>query len=169
MTQRTLAIGDIHGDLGQLERIMAFIDADRTREGITNYQVIFIGDLTDRRDQSKGVLDYLLDGLTRNEPWIILRGNHDRMFSLFLEENGAQDPILRKDLTWLHPRLGGNTTMASYGVDALEDRDPVAIHGRVTFEGREIHFAKINANKRFGLLQFTDNKFCESSMELALG
>lgn len=124
MTNPIYAVGDIHGDLVQLERIINWINADLARKQPDSHQVVFVGDLVDRREDSCGVIDYLIKGLADQEPWIILKGNHDRMFSLFLEENGAQDPILRKDLTWLHPRLGGNTTLASYGIRVDDTANP---------------------------------------------
>lgn len=124
MTHPFYAVGDIHGDLVQLERIIDWINADLARKQPDSHQVVFVGDLVDRREDSRGVIDYLIKGLADQEPWIILKGNHDRMFSLFLEENGAQDPILRKDLTWLHPRLGGNTTLASYGIRVDDTANP---------------------------------------------
>lgn len=124
MTHPIYAVGDIHGDLVQLKRIITWITADLRRSQAEHHQVVFVGDLVDRRENSRGVIDYLISGLSRNEPWVVLKGNHDRMFSLFLEEGGAQDPILRKDLTWLHPRLGGNTTLGSYGIAVNDNTNP---------------------------------------------
>ncbi len=37
------------------------------------------------------------------------------MMTLFIDHK-EQDPKLRTDLTWLHPRLGGLTTLDSYGI-----------------------------------------------------
>lgn len=122
------AIGDVHGDLAKLQSIMERITDDWKRAGRPDYKVVFIGDLVDRRSNSKGVIQYLIDGLADGQPWVILRGNHDRMFSLFLDHPANADPILRPDLTWLHPRLGGNTTLASYGINVSEDSDPAALH-----------------------------------------
>jgi len=52
----------------------------------------------------------------------VLKGNHDRMFSLYLTDIKAHDPALRRDLSWLHPRLGGAATLASYGVPNAAER-----------------------------------------------
>ncbi|MDR6267206.1 metallophosphoesterase [Roseobacter sp. N2S] len=113
------AIGDIHGDLEQMLMLHERIAADIAAQGIGAHQIIHIGDLVDRRFNSKEVIDFLIKGLAKGEPWVVLKGNHDRMMTLFLDHK-AQDPILRKDLTWLHPRLGGLTTLDSYGVDGFD-------------------------------------------------
>lgn len=112
------AIGDIHGDMEQLETIHAQVADDLAAHPAQDHQIIHIGDLVDRRFQSKQVIDYLIDGHETGKPWITLKGNHDRMMTLFID-NKAQDPILRTDLTWLHPRLGGLTTLESYGITGL--------------------------------------------------
>lgn len=174
MTHPIYAIGDIHGDLIQLKRVISWIEADFQRHAADTYQVVFIGDLVDRREDSRGVIEYIIDGLDAGEPWIVLKGNHDRMFSLFLEENGAQDPILRKDLTWLHPRLGGDTTLRSYGIDATEDSDPQELHAEalgkvpahhrrfladlpISFETDDLFFAHAGVNPEFGLDNQTED------------
>jgi len=58
----------------------------------------------------------------------VLKGNHDRMFTLFLTDPLAQDPGLRADLSWLHPRIGGGATLASYGIRSPADRRSRPVH-----------------------------------------
>lgn len=125
MTQTLYAIGDIHGDLEQLQTAHAMIEDDAKGRAHT---VIHIGDLVDRRPDSKPVIDYLMSGQTAGKPWVVLRGNHDRMFAIFLQDPFAADPILRPDYTWLHPRLGGRTTLLSYGVEYAEDKPLQQLH-----------------------------------------
>ena len=84
------AIGDIHGDFDQLQTILARIDADCAECRITEQTTIFIGDLVDRREDSRRVIDCLMDGIEAGRPWIVLKGNHDRMFSLFFDDLGAR-------------------------------------------------------------------------------
>ncbi|HBU14156.1 MAG TPA: serine/threonine protein phosphatase [Gemmobacter sp.] len=117
------AIGDIHGHLSLLEQAHDLIATDMARHGAA--PVIHLGDLVDRGPDSRGVIDFLLAGEARGEDWVVLKGNHDRMFSMFLEDARAQDEGLKPEYTWLHPRLGGATTLASYGIHAPGDR-PVA-------------------------------------------
>lgn len=125
---RTYAIGDIHGHLDLLVEAHAMIEADRARCDDIDAAVVHIGDLCDRGPNSKGVIDFLIAGQTADKPWIVLKGNHDRMFSIFLNDPFDYDPCLRRDLTWIHPRLGGPTTLASYGVINPADRPLARVH-----------------------------------------
>ncbi|MBT0957440.1 serine/threonine protein phosphatase [Alphaproteobacteria bacterium KMM 3653] len=111
---RCYAIGDIHGQLAQLENALALIEAD----GYDGEPIVFLGDYTDRGHESRQVIDLLIKGQAEGRNWITLKGNHDRMFEWFLEDTPRYDPDLKIELYWLHPRLGGDTTLASYGVDA---------------------------------------------------
>lgn len=128
MPQTVYAIGDIHGDLDQLLAVHNSIEADITAHSAVDPIIIHIGDLVDRRPNSKGVIDYLIQGTTQGKPWIVLRGNHDRMFAKFLRDPHTPDPILRPDLTWLHPRLGGRETLLSYGVTYNDDKSLEQLH-----------------------------------------
>lgn len=122
---RTYAIGDIHGHLDKLEEFHALIAADRAATGDLGAPVIHVGDLVDRGANSTGVIEYLRSGVQAGQSWVILKGNHDRMFAGFLADRRYHDPRLRNDLSWLHPKLGGATTLASYGVRNAADR-PIA-------------------------------------------
>ena len=119
---RSYAIGDIHGHLDKLQALHALIRADRAACGDTQAPVIHIGDLVDRGPDSKGVIQWLMDGVGRGENWVVLRGNHDRMFRGFMRDPDYHDPGLRADLYWLHERLGGDTTLASYGMADMGER-----------------------------------------------
>ena len=113
---RTYAIGDVHGHLDKLQALHTLIAADRATTGDEEAPVIHIGDLVDRGPDSRGVIDFLMAGTARGENWLVLKGNHDRMFSGFMADADYHDPRLRRDLWWLHDRLGGVETLASYGV-----------------------------------------------------
>jgi serine/threonine protein phosphatase 1 len=106
------AIGDIHGQLSQLHRVLDLIEQDGGKDA----QIVFLGDYTDRGPDSRGVLDLLIDGNNSGRNWTFIKGNHDQMFELFMQSPPQHDPYLLTELYWLHPRLGGDTTMASYGV-----------------------------------------------------
>ncbi|WP_210527703.1 metallophosphoesterase [Rubellimicrobium arenae] len=121
---RTYVLGDIHGQIDQLRHAHALIAADRAQTG-EDAPVVHLGDLTDRGPASAEVVDYLRQGPMQGGPWITIRGNHDFMFRLFLDDPLARDPGLNPAYTWLHERLGGLQTLASYGVDASPDRDPM--------------------------------------------
>ncbi len=133
MTQRTYAIGDIHGHLDRLREVHEWIEQDRDR---ADDVVVHVGDLTDRGPDSAGVLQFLMDGIAAGQPWVVIRGNHDRMMGLYLEEKQQNDPRLRPDYSWLHHRLGGLTTLASYGVLPMQETDQKRPRGAHWLRGR---------------------------------
>jgi serine/threonine protein phosphatase 1 len=120
------AIGDIHGHLGLLRAAHDLIADDMARHGPG--QVIHVGDLVDRGPDSRGVIDLLIEGLASGADWVILKGNHDRMFARFMADPYQPEPGLRADLSWLHPRLGGGDTLRSYGVANAADRPVDKVH-----------------------------------------
>lgn len=120
------AIGDIHGHLGLLKAAHDLIADDMARHGTG--QVIHVGDLVDRGPDSRGVIDHLMQGQARGEDWVVLKGNHDRMFTRFLHDPDEPEPGLRSEFSWLHPRLGGAATLASYGVTKAADRPVPKVH-----------------------------------------
>jgi len=142
---RAYAIGDIHGYLGELERAHALIAEDRARSGDRAAPVIHIGDLCDRGPDTMGVIDFLLAGIGRGEPWRTVKGNHDRMMERFLEDEPRHDPHLVVGMHWLHPRLGGIETLASYGIAIGEDERMTHLHRRVREAVPEAHRAFLSA------------------------
>ena len=118
------AIGDIHGQHTELLRVLSLIEADGGPEA----EVVFIGDYTDRGPASAAVLDTLISGVAAGRNWHCLKGNHDRMFSWFMRDYPQHDAYLPVYLYWLHERLGGDTTMASYGVKMVETDRQTAVH-----------------------------------------
>lgn len=125
---RSYAIGDIHGHIDLLRAAHARIAADKRSCGDTDAPIIHIGDLCDRGPDSRAVIEYLAQGIAAGENWIVLKGNHDRMLSLFLDDPKAQDPGLKVEYSYLHPRIGGSTTLASYGVENAGDRPLAPVH-----------------------------------------
>lgn len=119
---RTYVVPDIHGHVDELRRVHALIAADRARMG-EDAPVVHLGDLVDRGPDSAEVIEYLRRGPAQGGPWITIRGNHDFMFRLFLADPKLRDPGLNPAYTWLHERLGGLRTLASYGVDTSPGRD----------------------------------------------
>lgn len=124
MTAPIYAIGDIHGQHAELVRVLSLIEKDGGPEA----EIVFIGDYTDRGPASSAVLDLLIEGLAAGKPWRCLKGNHDRMFSWFMRDYPLHDAYLPVYLYWLHQRLGGDTTLASYGVTMKETDRQTEIH-----------------------------------------
>jgi serine/threonine protein phosphatase 1 len=95
---RLLAVGDIHGCLDHLQRLLARVEptqADR---------LVFLGDYIDRGPDSRGVLDGLITLGRRFPRSVFLRGNHEQMFLDFLAG--------RDQLTFIYN--GGLATLESY-------------------------------------------------------
>lgn len=125
---RSYAIGDIHGHIELLHAAHALIAADRAMTGDTEAPVVHLGDLVDRGPDPRAVIEHLMAGQAAGEPWVVLKGNHDRLFERFLDDRDWHDPGLRAELSWLHPKLGGGATLASYGLHAPADRPVGKIH-----------------------------------------
>ena len=139
----TYAIGDIHGHLDQLRRLHDRIAADMGRHGAGT--IVHIGDLVDRGPDCRGVVEYLRVGTAAGEDWVVLKGNHDRMFAGFLGDIRHHDPGLRADLSWLHPRLGGAATLHSYGIANAGDRPIAPVHAEATAQVPPDHRAFLTA------------------------
>jgi len=76
------AIGDVHGNLDLLQRLLEKIQPDLARD-----QLVFMGDYIDRGPNPKGVVDYVLGfkRLVNPQEVICLKGNHEAMFLNFLQ------------------------------------------------------------------------------------
>ncbi len=140
MENRIYVIGDIHGELNMLQGAIARIEAD----GGSDAKVVFLGDYVDRGAHSREVIEFLIEGLSAGKNWLCLLGNHDRMFGLFMEEYPRTDARLSRRYTWLHDRLGGKETLASYGIHADDGEILGDVHNRAraTVPEKHIEFIK---------------------------
>ena len=129
------AIGDIHGQLDELDNALSLIEAD----GGPNATIVFLGDYTDRGPNSCRVIERLIEGKNCSKPWYFLKGNHDRMFSWYLKLNPIHDPHLFHGLHWLHPRMGGENTLLSYGIELDQERRSGEIHSEARQKVPETH------------------------------
>jgi serine/threonine protein phosphatase 1 len=82
MGYRTFAIGDIHGELPPLLRILERLPPLDARDTL-----VFVGDYIDRGEQSKQVVDYVRR-LPRRTPArvVFLRGNHEDAWLRVIEK-----------------------------------------------------------------------------------
>lgn len=133
---RTYAIGDIHGHLDLLQDLHARIAQD---QGGDDAPIVHVGDLVDRGPDSKGVIEYLRAGIEADKNWVVLKGNHDRMFTGFLADIKHHDEGLRADLSYLHYKIGGGATLASYGVKNAADRRIKPVHAEAAAAVPQIH------------------------------
>ena len=105
--RRLYCIGDIHGRLDLLEGLHGMIEDD-TRDYAGDKILLYLGDYIDRGEQSKEVIDYLLQSPLSGFETVHLLGNHEQTLLDFLEHPRAA-------ASWL--TYGGRACLASYGVD----------------------------------------------------
>lgn len=140
MSEPVYAIGDVHGQLSELDRVLALIEKD----GGAASKVVFLGDYVDRGPDSAGVLDRITSGQQNGRNWVTLMGNHDRMFRLFLQSPPQADPHLMIQHTWLHPRLGGDSTLASYGLSVEPTTRLKDLHAAALLNVPKLHMDFLN-------------------------
>lgn len=138
MTTPIYAVGDIHGHLQMLDEAIAKIEKDGGKDA----QIVFLGDLVDRGPESAGVIDRLMKGQAEGRNWITLRGNHDRLFSYFMEDQPRPDPQILLGMDWFSGRIGGRSTLASYGISTTETSRYYQIHpiARETIPREHVEF-----------------------------
>jgi serine/threonine protein phosphatase 1 len=108
------AIGDIHGSLESLERLMEKINPDLERD-----RLLFVGDYIDRGPRAKGVVDYIirLKNLAPPGQVICLKGNHEAMFLDFLQGREKEFFLFN----------GGLATLEDYWGDDWVDQENLAL------------------------------------------
>jgi serine/threonine protein phosphatase 1 len=113
--ERVYAVGDIHGRfdlmIALLDRIRS--DAEDRADG-RRTRIVFLGDYIDRGDDSRSVLDTVVELASADSPDLVfLRGNHEDALLAFLD-----DPVAGR--SWLG--FGAVQTFASYGLPPLPAR-----------------------------------------------
>ncbi len=99
-------VGDIHGRLDLLVRVMRRIDEDMARCHPERTAEIYLGDYIDRGPESSGVVSKLIERSKATKA-VFLRGNHEQMLLDFLDGADCLEQ-------WC--ALGGIATILSYGV-----------------------------------------------------
>ena len=105
MTQRLIAIGDIHGCRIALETVLEAIVPSK------DDTIVTLGDYVDRGPDSRGVIDSLI-ALSKQTQLVGILGNHEEMMLDVLNHGGSHH-------AWL--RYGGVETLESYGFDGNLD------------------------------------------------
>lgn len=113
---RVYAIGDIHGRSDLLAQMHELIASDIAARPVERCVVVYLGDYVDRGEQSRDVIDLLLDRPVDGAESVYLLGNHEDFLLTFLNDASVAD-------LWL--KNGGDATMFSYGVGypPSSDRD----------------------------------------------
>lgn len=69
---RTFAIGDVHGCVASLKKLVDWVNPKK------GDVVVMLGDYVDRGPNSQGVIDYLLDWKSKAK-LVLLKGNHEQI------------------------------------------------------------------------------------------
>jgi serine/threonine protein phosphatase 1 len=131
---RLYVIGDIHGRLDLLLRIVEMVNRDIKSQGGDNL-IVTLGDYVDRGPSSRGVLDCLISNPFAGR-YVALKGNHEVLLESFLE-----NPAVGVD--WW--RFGGLETLKSFGVKAkrrltLNDFGRLAVQLRAALSTQQREF-----------------------------
>lgn len=110
--QRVYAVGDLHGRLDLLEEILVTLDDDDAHRGAAQTTLIFLGDLIDRGPDSALVVERLRRLAEHGAPVRFLMGNHEEVFLKAASGDVAATRFLH--------RIGGDTTIMSYGMSPAE-------------------------------------------------
>jgi len=97
------AIGDVHGELGLLEEMMAEIMSEIREED----RIIFLGDYIDRGPKSFETIEFLIDLQMKHKDTIYLLGNHEEMLLNAIERGKFHDIMLWQE-------NGGFVTVENY-------------------------------------------------------
>lgn len=107
------AIGDVHGEIEKLDRLLEHIRADASFAK-TAYKIVFLGDLIDRGPDSRGVIERVMALCASGEAQA-LKGNHEE---LMLHAMAKQESIG----VYFWAENGGDETILSYArVNGFKD------------------------------------------------
>ncbi len=110
MKEKTIAIGDVHGDLEHLRTLWS-----RLPELTTDDTVVFLGDYIDRGPDSRGVIEFVRNLQERGPARVItLMGNHEQILLEAYEHNRCEN--------LLPPSNGALATYRSFTGGETEDK-----------------------------------------------
>ncbi|MEJ5349134.1 MAG: metallophosphoesterase family protein [Desulfosoma sp.] len=98
---KIFAIGDVHGMLFKLERLLDRLPLRKDRD-----QLVFVGDYVDRGPDSRGVIERVLQLMKEGFHVVCLRGNHELMMENYLRDQEVELFLIN----------GGAVTVHSYSV-----------------------------------------------------
>lgn len=118
------AFGDIHGQVTMLRALLAKLNKLPLR---SDDVLLFIGDYVDRGEDSRGVLETLLEIREKRPSSVFLRGNHEQLMmdardSAPPEPGSGPGSFILSDEMLLWLSNGGDETLLSYS-DEMEAQD----------------------------------------------
>jgi serine/threonine protein phosphatase 1 len=109
---RAYVIGDVHGCIDLLDRLLSLIETDIAEQPARKVSIVFLGDLIDRGPGSAQVIERLRTYSPPRSAVHFVIGNHEEVMLRVL------DGDLNLLNSWL--RFGGAETLQSYGLDPAE-------------------------------------------------
>ena len=107
--QRVYAVGDVHGRLDLLTKLVSLIEDDNRDRPEAAMTLILLGDLVDRGPESAGVVRFIRR-LAETAPYLVrlIKGNHEEVFVLAAQGNARAARVLMK--------IGGDATLRDFGI-----------------------------------------------------
>jgi len=105
-------VGDIHGCLGEICSLLSYLE--QSSELLPSDVIIFLGDYIDRGEDSRGVIERLLELQSKIPQSYFIKGNHEEMFANFINGASSSNRYLE---------CGGLECIQSYGGTGKEDID----------------------------------------------
>lgn len=107
---KTFAISDIHGCASTFQKLVKEVIQLQQSDNL-----YLIGDFIDRGNDSKGVVDFILQLQEEGHHLFLLRGNHEQLM---------MDSVNDTETFNLWIQNGGDTTLRSFGVKSYNDLPP---------------------------------------------
>ncbi|CAH0356779.1 Bis(5'-nucleosyl)-tetraphosphatase, symmetrical [Sphingobium sp. CECT 9361] len=135
---RVYAIGDVHGRYDLFTQMLRLISEDLEECESNEFQIIFLGDLIDRGNQSKHVVELALQISKATDKVRFIRGNHEEVLLRSIEGDTKATDFFCK--------IGGRETLLSYGLsqEALDSWPPIDIIEWMRAHIPDEHIAFIN-------------------------
>lgn len=111
---RAYVVGDVHGCLDPLDRLLARIEQDIAEQPQRKVSIVFLGDIVDRGPASAQVVERLRTYSNPRASLHFVMGNHEEVM---LQVARGDADLLTK---WL--RFGGAETLRSYGAEPRDLR-----------------------------------------------
>lgn len=107
------AIGDVHGEIEKLDRLLEQIRADAARLGVA-HRIVFLGDLIDRGPDSRAVIERAIAATNSGEA-VTIKGNHEELMMHAIDQTESIG-------VYFWAENGGDQTIESYArVNGVQD------------------------------------------------
>ncbi|MGE5564058.1 MAG: metallophosphoesterase [Bacillota bacterium] len=144
---RAYGVGDIHGRLDLLERLLEAIETDLARRPARKVLLVFVGDLIDRGPHSAQVVERLRTYERSGVETVFLLGNHEEVLLRILK--GEAELVAK----WRS--FGGTECLQSYGVDTaklagMKDEDALEVIRKAIPQAHVEFLESFDDSCRFG-------------------